>query len=210
MNRIVHDALILTGITLISGVSLGFVNNITEIPIKNAQEAATKKAYKEVYADAADFKQIDGFDSEEDASKNKASAYIHENGFPDDDIKNAVEAVDSSGNKIGYVVTVTSHKGYGGDITFSVGIKNDGTLNGYSITTISETAGLGMKSTEPKFKDQFNGKKTDKALEVVKEKPSADNEIQAISGATITSRAVTIGVNSGVAYARSLMGGGKE
>ena len=46
MNRIVHDALILTGITLISGVSLGFVNNITEIPIKNAQEAATKRPIK--------------------------------------------------------------------------------------------------------------------------------------------------------------------
>mgnify|MGYP000943869864 CR=1 FL=1 len=209
MNRIVHDALILTGITLISGVSLGLVNNITEIPIKNAKEAATKKAYKEVFSDAADFKQLDGFEADVDAAKSKGSTYIHENGFPDDDIQNAVEALDASGNRIGYVVTVTSHKGYGGDITFSVGVKNDGTLNGYSITTISETAGLGMKSTEPKFKNQFMDKKTDKALEVVKDKPSAENEIQAISGATITSRAVTIGVNSGVAYARSLMGGDK-
>ena len=52
-------------------------------------------------------------------------------------------------------------QGYGGDITFTLGIRNDGTVNGYEILSISETAGLGMKAKEDAFKQQFSGKKVD-------------------------------------------------
>ena len=58
---------------------------------------------------------------------------------------------------LGYVLTVTTHEGYGGDIQFTVGVRNDGTLNGISLLSISETAGLGMQAGDvlvPQFADK--------------------------------------------------------
>ena len=104
------------------------------------------------------------------------------------------------------MVTDTSHAGYGGDITFSVGITNEGVVNGYSITDISETAGLGMKAKESDFYSQFENKAVE-SLEVVKGSAASDNQIEAISGATITSRAMTNGVNVCLAYFRTIEGG---
>ena len=202
MNKLVKDALILTMITLISGIALGLVYEITKAPILKASEKATQEAYREVFSNAASFKDVKNF------SAKKASAIVHKDGYKDDDIENAVCAVDKSGKTLGYVVTVTSHKGYGGDITLSMGITKKGTMNCYSITSINETAGLGMKSKEPKFMDQFKNAK-DQTYEVVKTTPSSDNQIEAISGATITSKAVTNAVNAGFKYFDSLTGGDK-
>ncbi|MBO6214855.1 MAG: FMN-binding protein, partial [Lachnospiraceae bacterium] len=97
--------------------------------------------------------------------------------------------------------------GYGGDITFSVGITNEGVINGYSITAISETAGLGMKATEDKFSSQFRGIPVG-TYEVTKAS-AGENEIEAISGATITSRAMTYGVDAAVSYFEFITGGAK-
>ena len=72
-------------------------------------------------------------------------------------MENVLAALDKDGTRMGYVLTVTSHEGYGGDITFTMGIGNDGTLNGISILNISETAGLGMRAEEI-LKPQFAGK----------------------------------------------------
>ncbi len=201
MNKLVKDALILTAITLISGVALGGVYEITKAPIVKAQEAATQAAYKEVFADADSFADLDGFDAE------KATKVVAEAGYTDDDIENCVVALNGSGETLGYVITVTTHAGYGGDITFSMGVTKDGILNGYSITEISETAGLGMKAKEEAFMSQFNGIKA-QVLEVTKNGKTAENEIDAISGATITSNAVTYGVDAGLIYFNSIVGGG--
>lgn len=151
MNKLVKDALVLTAITLIAGVCLGGVYEITKDPIAKAQESATQESYKAVFADAASFEDLEGFDADA-ATKIAADA-----GYTDDDITNCVVAKDDAGQAIGYVITITSHAGYGGDITFSMGVTNDGTLNGYSITDISETAGLGMKAKEDGFMSQFAG-----------------------------------------------------
>ncbi len=69
-----------------------------------------------------------------------------------------MEAVDESGEIIGYVITVTDSEGYGGDITFSMGVQMDGMLNGISILSISETAGLGMKADTDEFKTSSKAK----------------------------------------------------
>ncbi|MGN0569854.1 MAG: RnfABCDGE type electron transport complex subunit G [Candidatus Fimenecus sp.] len=95
----------------------------------------------------------------------------------------------------GYVFTTVS-KGYGGDITVMVGVKADGTVEGIDFLSISETAGLGMNADTEKFKSQFKGKSGE--ITVVKNSP-ADNEIQALTGATITSKAVTKAVNDALA-----------
>ena len=88
---------------------------------------------------------------------------------------------------------------YGGDIQFVMGVKMDGTLNGISFLSIGETAGLGMKATEDKFMDQFKNKNVSK-LSYTKNGALADDEIDALSGATITTNAVTNGVNAGLYY----------
>lgn len=119
-------------------------------------------------------------------------------------MKGAAEALDANGKTLGYVVTTVSKEGYGGEIEISVGILSDGTVNGIEILSINETAGLGMKAAEPAFKDQFRNVKTEK-FEVKKDNPSGN--VDALSGATITSRAVTSAVNAGLAYYQNVLGG---
>ena len=115
-------------------------------------------------------------------------------------------AKDSAGSTIGYVITVTTKEGYGGDIQFTMGVREDGTVNGISLLSISETAGLGMRADEV-LKPQFAGKQVEK-FSYTKSGATADNQIDAISGATITTNAVTNGVNAGLYYFRTVLGGG--
>ena len=91
--------------------------------------------------------------------------------------------------------------------TEKVSVNDDGTLNGYSITSISETPGLGVLVQEEPFYSQFEGK-AEETYTVVKTAPAAENEIQAVTGATISSRAVTNGVNACLLYFRSALQGG--
>lgn len=203
MNKLVKDALVLTCITVIAGLALGLVYEITKAPIAKAQADALQAAYQSVFADAASFQDMDGFDSE------KATALVQEAGYKDDTIDNCVEAIDASGNVLGYVITDTTSAGYGGKITFSVGITNDNVINGYSITSISETAGLGMKARDTgdgTFSSQFINREAE-IFTVTKGGASASSEVDAISAATITSKAMTNGVNACVTYFNSLVGG---
>lgn len=202
MNKIVKDALLLTLITVVAGCALGFVHEITLDPIAKANEAATQKAYTEVFSDAKSFEDVDV-----DVQAGAAVAEV----YSDNEIKNVVAALDDTGETLGYVITITSHAGYGGDITFSIGVTNDGVLNGYSITEIAETAGLGMKAQEAKFKDQFNNytfESADDYFEVSKVDNTAKCQVDAISGATITSKAMTYGVDAGLMYFRTALEGG--
>ena len=199
MNKIVHDALILTAFTLVLGLILGVVYNITLPAITAANEATTKAAYQAVFEDAGEFADVDGFDSA------AATEVVTAEGYSDT-IDNVVEAKDASGATLGYVITVTAKDGSQGSITFSVGIQNDGTVNGYSITSISETPGLGMKAQEEEFYSQFEGKNVEK-FEVTKTGEAGDNMINAITGSTITSKAMANGCNAALVYFRAELGG---
>ena len=194
-GKIIKDALILFLITVIAGLGLGAVYGITKVPIEKANYNIQQNAYRTVFPDAASFEDMDGFDS---AKATEAAA-----GYADDTIENCVVAVDASGAELGYVISVTDPNSYGGDVTLSIGVTDDGTLNGYSITTINDTAGLGMKAKEDSFSSQFAGKQVE-SFEVTKTGATSDNQIDAISGATITSSAVTSAVNAGLAYYRTL------
>lgn len=99
------------------------------------------------------------------------------------------------------MVTVTDKEGYGGDIQITVGVTKDGTVSGVSILSISETAGLGMRATEAKFQEQYVGKNTDKFY--VSKDGGEGEPIDAISGATITSRAFTGAVNTAIGYCKT-------
>ncbi len=198
MRKIIKEALMLTAITLVAGLALGAVNEITKDAIAEQKELKKQKAYKEVFVDADRFEDVE--------LPGGLRASLDENGYEAQEISGIVEAVDASGNSLGYVVTVISGGGYGGDIQFSVGIQNDGTVNGISILSISETPGLGMNATSEAFKSQFADKNVE-AFEVTKKGAASDNQIDAISGATITSNAMTNGVNAGICTFHVLKGG---
>jgi len=106
--------------------------------------------------------------------------------------------VTASGDLYGYAVRLQT-QGYGGTITMLVGLSPDlEQITGIEVVEQLETPGLGGRITEPKFQEQFAGLKTSEPISYVKNvkpDPSA-NEIQAISGATITSRAVVGGINN--------------
>ena len=182
----IKDALVLFVITLISGVSLGFFYQLTKAPIEKVKMEEKSKAYKAVFADAKEFKIND----EETAMIEAVNTELVGQNFGNVKITEVADALDGSGNNIGYVIASTSSDGYGGDVSISVGI-----INGIEFLAIAETPGLGMRATEDEFKTQFNGKKG-AVLSVTKSGNAGEAEINAISGATITSRAVTNAVNA--------------
>lgn len=199
MSKIIKNTLILTVITVVSGLLLGIVYDITKEPIAVAQENSKQTAFRTVLPDADTFEEYEDFDAE------TAAALLKENGYTDD-IAEAAVGVSDSGETVGYVVNVISHSGYGGDIQISVGILSDGTVSGIEMLDISETAGLGMKANEAEFKDQFKDKNVEK-FAYTKSGESGDDKIDAISGATITTSAVTDAVNSALVYFHSELGG---
>ncbi len=198
MGSAVKNVLCLTLITLVAGFGLGYVYEITKEPIAVMEENTKLAAYRSVFPEA---------DSFEDLDEETFSSHVVPNPERGCDVVSAVTAKDASSNPIGYVITVTSHEGYGGDITLSMGVDNSGMVKGIEILSISETAGLGMKAKEPKFKDQFKNK-TVTQFTYTKTGAASDFEIDAISGATITTKAVTNAVNTGLEFYASLGGAG--
>lgn len=191
----IRNTISLAIITIVAGLLLGLVYEITKDPIRAQQQKAKEKAYKEVFADAVSFEdlKVEEENSEKVLNKEGYNATINE----------AMKVLDKKGEILGYVLTVTDHEGYGGDIRFAMGVKADGTVNGISFLSIGETAGLGMKAQEDGFKKQFSNKKVESFI-YTKNGASEENEIDAISGATITTNAVTNGVNAGLYYISTL------
>ena len=187
MNKIIKNTIILTLITVIAGLGLGLVYEVTKDPIAAAQEEAKKEAWQAVFPDAS----LDDFVAAE------VDQAVAEQVVADLGVQATVDEVCTVGD-LGYVVTTTDKEGYGGDIQITVGITTDGTVSGVSILSISETAGLGMKATQPEFYQQYQGKQKE-SFYVSKDGGNGE-PIDALSGATITSRAVTGAVNTALAY----------
>jgi len=177
MKEIMNLGFKLLLISLIAALSLGYVNDITKDKIAEQRALANEKARKEVSPEADSFNEIDTTDLE--------------NGL----VVEGFEALEDN-VVIGYVFK-TLPKGYGGALEVVVGISNSGTITGVRIGSHNETPGLGAKSTDASFYDQYENMIADQEISVSKTQQS-DTEIQAISGATITSEAVTRGVNSAI------------
>lgn len=181
-NNIVKDALILFAITVCAGLLLGLTYTVTKEPIAMQQIKIRDAALNSVIKDA-DFEQI-----EEDLSKQPVITEIYEASRNDE--------------VVGYAFKLVTKEGYGGDIELIVGINADSTISGIDIIKHSETPGLGANADNDKFKDQFVAKPT-KQLTVVKDGADTDTEIDSLSGATISSRAVTNAVNEASDYFNS-------
>ena len=131
---------------------------------------------REVLPDAETFTDVSDALSEEFKTENTITGIF--------------SATASDGADAGYAVMVAP-RGFGGEIVMIVGIGTDGAVTGVVITEMSETAGLGTKANDPAFLSQYAGKSG--SLSVVKGE-AGENQISAITGATVTSRAVTTGV----------------
>ena len=199
-KQMIKNAFVLFTITLIAGVLLGFVYQITKEPIAYQQQLALDKANQAVFTDATTFNEI------EIDTTALSEIIASDSNYSKIDITNVLEATDDSGNVLGYVLQLSS-MGYGDDIEFALGITNDGVINGLSIISINETPGLGMNA-EKVLVPQFASKQATQ-FTVNKNGATSDSEITAISGATITSNAVTRAVNVGVAYFENVLKGGQ-
>lgn len=183
MSSMIKPGITLLIIASIAAGILGYVNQITIEPIAKQQAATKADAMKKVMENAKSFEESIEVDS--------------------DLVKEYAEAKDASGNTIGYVISAAS-KGYGGNISLVVGVNTNGEITGVNITGHSETPGLGANAKEPAFIDQYTGKSG--KFKVVKLDPK-DNEIQAITASTITSKAVTKAVNGALEFYDQYLGG---
>lgn len=202
MKSMLKDAAILFVITLVAGLLLGVVNEVTKEPIAEQEKLAKQAAWQEVFPEAAleDFTEMTDFNVEE------AQNILNEGGYTGATVDSVAQVAGSDGSVAGYVLTVTTHEGYSGDIQFTMGVQMDGTLNGISLLSISETPGLGMQAEEV-LKPQFAGKNVEK-FSYTKTGATSEDQIDAISGATITTNAVTNGVNTGLYYFQTELKGG--
>lgn len=193
VSLVLREAVILFVITLVAGLMLGFVYELTREPIAEQERKAVQEACTAVFQDASSFEAVEYAPSEELQEQLAAVGVIS---------GSAYRALDSDGQLLGYVMESISKRGYGGRLALYAGIGLDGTLKGVSILDISETPGLGMRAEEV-LVPQFQDKNVDSFV-YTKTGSTADNEIDAITAATVTTRAFTNAVNGALQMAREL------
>lgn len=162
---------------LVSGCIIGAVFFITGPTAAAKAEQMKQESMKALVPEAEAFKEVQG----------KKDTFLAQKG----------------GQTIAYVIP-SEPKGYGGPIKMLVAVQTDGTILDYTILEANETPGLGDNAAKPPFRGQFKGKKLEN-LEVTKS-PSDTKHIQAMTGATISSRAVTLGVKTAVEEATQMGG----
>ena len=182
MKKSTHMILTLSIVGIVSGAVLAGVYQYAHPLIEKNKEQALQRAIFEVLPDAKSYDTI--------TRKGKV----------------IYKGLDSSGKLVGYAI-VGEGAGYQGVIEIMVGIKpNLKNTIGIEILESVETPGLGAKITSPSFRAQFHNLKTLPSIKLIKNKPpSKPNQIQAITGATISSRAVVDIVNKTVKQAREIL-----
>lgn len=175
-------------ITFVCALLLGVINGITKDKIAQNAVETRNAAMSVILPEAESFVDVEvSEDWTAPADKNQPT------------ITGVYEA-QAGGQTIGYCVEVNP-KGFGGALTLIVGINTDGTVAGAQVTAHGETPGLGAKAqTDPEWITQFAGQPADGSLAVSKD----GGTINAITGSTITSRAVTLGVNTAANCVASL------
>lgn len=164
----------------VAGLGLGYVNSLTA-PVILAQEEENKiSGFKEVYSQAEEI-------------KDESAEYLSDGG---EGIVKEVNVAYQNGNQAG-VIYMVEPKGYGGEIqmlvAFDIASKE---ITAIKVLSNKETPGLGAKCSEEYFSERFQNKNAEGALELVKQEPVGDNQVMAITAATITSKAVVEGVNT--------------
>lgn len=206
------DAVILCVITLILGAVLAGVYMVTKQPIEDAQKQTNNEACA-VVVEKDDKVQ----DNDADAVSG-AAVYLQGHDLANAEVEEgdggdllseyvAIEEVHPT-EKGGKVYLANALKGYGGTISFALGVDAEGVITGIEITSQSETAGLGANCESDDFKGRFPGVKAPDtaSAEMYNKNETNETQVQALSGATVTSRAITRAVKGILFYDAS----GKE
>jgi len=181
-NEIIKPAFVLFIITFAAALLLGAVNVATKNIVTENKRRAKNSAMSRVLLYTDDF-------SEEVRTGNDIGVISWSEGT-------------FEGNTVGYVIEVAV-KGYCGDIVFLAGIGENGMIKGVNVLSHAETPGLGAYADSNKFTNQFIGRTG--GLRAVKTGARNENEIDAITAATITSAAVTEGVNEAYKFYEELI-----
>ncbi len=189
MNEIIKPGIVLLIITVIVSAALGVVSSVTAEPIRINKEKSDKTA------------MIDVMPSDRTLAFAESKIEVSDV----DGINFYIEVYEGT-ELYGYVVSA-SQNGYGGAVEMFIGYDRDGVIKGVKIVSHSETPGLGANAQNPKFTDQYKQKSG--MLNVVKGTPG-DSDIAAITSATITSAAVTDGVNNASAFFETHLKGGAK
>jgi len=170
----------LTVVAVLSGVILSAVYNSADPLIQANREKELKEAIFVVLPEARDYRAV-----EKTIGKEKFTVYI---------------GLDSEGEPVG-VAFKADGSGFQGNIAIMVGMGLDYLkLKGIKVLEQLETPGLGNRISEPAFEGQFKGVNVKPRIEYIKNrKPEKPNQIQAITGATISSDAVVKNLNNAIA-----------
>ena len=177
--------IVLACICLVSAAILGLVNKVTVGPIQANTEKTVQESLRTVMPIDGDYEDVTDQYSGDPVTVDVTGSVV------------PVKAVYKAGDE-GYVVESMSPNGFGGALDMMAGVDNDGNVTGIAIISHAETSGLGSKSTDPEWQAQFKG--VNGTIGVTKD----GYQINAITGSTITSRAVCDGVNTAIAVVETL------
>lgn len=184
--EIIKIGAILFIITAAAAVLLAFVNLETAPKIAENEIKKTQAAMKVILPEADSFEKLEPSEEPEVAER-----YL---------------ALDASKNPVGACI-IASVNGYGGEVKVLTGVNQNAQVSGVDILSHSETPGLGANAVKDEFKGQFMGKSG--KIDVVKTN-AGEHAINAMSGATITSKAVTQAVNIGIEEAERILKNSEE
>ena len=187
-KTVIKNTLILVAISLSAALLLSVVYAVTKNTIAEAEEKERMDSFYYVLPNAKEFVNDGGDRLINFNNKNVGVEII-----------SAYKGYDENGNAAGTVVSVVSHKGYGGDVTLSLGMDNNGVITGMKVTDMSETSGLGAECQNTEWAAQFTGLSRYPLTYMQKGQPEGDT-IDALTGATITTKAVLEAVNAGLSY----------
>ncbi len=177
--------IVLAVICLVSAAILGLVNKVTVGPIQANTEKTVQESLRTVMPIDGDYEDVTDQYSGDPVTVDVTGVSVP--------VKAVYKAADE-----GYVVETMSPNGFGGALDMMAGVDNEGNVTGIAIISHAETSGLGSKSTDPEWQAQFKG--VNGTIGVTKD----GYQINAITGSTITSRAVCDGVNAAIAVVETL------
>jgi len=194
MREIVKLSLFLMLVAGVAGAGLSYVNGLTGPLIEKQILQQKIDGFKEVYPQS-------------DRVENESAKYLKD---PHDPGLKEVNLAYRGAEPAGVIYAVES-KGYSGPITLLAGFDiATAKLTAIKVLSQRETPGLGAKAKEKPFQDRYRGKSAAVPLEVTKSAPSRENQIEAITASTITSKAVTKGVNAAREHFNANFAQGKQ
>ena len=177
MKDIIKSGAVLLTITVVAGLCLGFVYELTLEPIQHQLELALNESMGAILPQADTYIEVEGF-------------------TPTDTLFNLTRG-EAGGVTVGYIIGA-SRPGYSGRIDVLIGMDTEGVIQGINILNHTETPGLGANAALPAFTDQFRGGYGE--LSSTRSPSPGPNEIIIITASTITVDAIVAAVNEALSY----------